>query len=182
MGNRWLGGTLTNFKTIRARVDRLAKLNAMEQSGELNLLPKKEVAGLLKERDNLEANLGGIKDMHTMPGVLFVVDPKKEYIAVREARSLNIPIVGLVDTNCDPDDVDYVIPGNDDAVRSVKLIAGAIADACIEAKEGEEGLAKRKEAEAKANPEAATKEASNEPEATTMAEVDLAKAEENLQE
>ncbi|MCR5553791.1 MAG: 30S ribosomal protein S2 [bacterium] len=182
MGNRWLGGTLTNFKTIRARVDRLAKLNAMEQSGELNLLPKKEVAGLLKERDNLEANLGGIKDMHTMPGVLFVVDPKKEYIAVREARSLNIPIVGLVDTNCDPDDVDYVIPGNDDAVRSVKLIAGAIADACIEAKEGEEGLAKRKEAEAKANPEAAKTEASNEPEATTMAEVDLAKAEENLQE
>ena len=150
MGNRWLGGTLTNFKTIRARVDRLNKLNAMEQTGEFDLLPKKEVAKLKAERDKLEENLGGIKDMHTMPGVLFVVDPKKEYIAVREARSLGIPIVGLVDTNCDPDDVDYVIPGNDDAIRAVKLIAGAIADAVIEAKEGEEGLAKRKEAEAKA--------------------------------
>ena len=149
MGNRWLGGTLTNFKTIRARVDRLNKLNSMEQTGEFDLLPKKEVAKLKAERDKLEENLGGIKDMHTMPGVLFVVDPKKEYIAVREARSLGIPIVGLVDTNCDPDDVDYVIPGNDDAIRAVKLIAGAIADAVIEAKEGEEGLAKRKAAEAK---------------------------------
>ena len=177
MGNRWLGGTLTNFKTIRARVDRLAKLNAMEQSGEFDLLPKKEVAQLLKERDKLEENLGGIKDMHTMPGVLFVVDPKKEYIAVREARSLNIPIVGLVDTNCDPDDVDYVIPGNDDAIRAVKLIAGAIADACIEAKEGEEGLAKIKEAEAKAKGEVVAEE-SSEPEAQTMAEVDLSKADE----
>lgn len=149
MGNRWLGGTLTNFKTIRARVDRLNKLNSMEQTGEFDLLPKKEVAKLKAERDKLEENLGGIKDMHTMPGVLFVVDPKKEYIAVREARSLGIPIVGLVDTNCDPDDVDYVIPGNDDAIRAVKLIAGAIADAVIEAKEGEEGLAKRKASEAK---------------------------------
>lgn len=150
MGNRWLGGTLTNFKTIRARVDRLAKLNQMEANGEFNLLPKKEVAGLVAERDKLEANLGGIKDMRTLPGVLFVVDPKKEYIAVREARSLGIPIIGLVDTNCDPDDVDYVIPGNDDAIRAVKLIAGAMADACIEAREGEEGLAKIKEAEAAA--------------------------------
>lgn len=150
MGNRWLGGTLTNFKTIRARVDRLAKLNQMEANGEFNLLPKKEVAGLIAERDKLEANLGGIKDMRTLPGVLFVVDPKKEYIAVREARSLGIPIIGLVDTNCDPDDVDYVIPGNDDAIRAVKLIAGAMADACIEAREGEEGLAKIKEAEAAA--------------------------------
>ena len=150
MGNRWLGGTLTNFKTIRSRVDRLAKLNQMEANGEFDLLPKKEVAGLIAERDKLEANLGGIKDMRTLPGVLFVVDPKKEYIAVREARSLNIPIIGLVDTNCDPDDVDYVIPGNDDAIRAVKLIAGAMADACIEAREGEEGLAKIKEAEAAA--------------------------------
>ena len=178
MGNRWLGGTLTNFKTIRARVDRLSKLNSMEQSGEFDLLPKKEVAKLLKERDKLEENLGGIKDMHTMPGVLFVVDPKKEYIAVREARSLNIPIVGLVDTNCDPDDVDYVIPGNDDAIRAVKLIAGAIADACIEAKEGEEGLAKIKEAEAKANGENVEAKSEAEPEAQTMAEVDLSKADE----
>ena len=147
MGNRWLGGTLTNFKTIRSRVDRLNKLNQMEKSGEFDLLPKKEVMKLKAERDKLEENLGGIKEMRTLPGALFVVDPKKEYIAVREARSLGIPIVGLVDTNCDPDDVDYVIPGNDDAIRAVKLIAGAMADAVIEAREGEEGLAKRKEAE-----------------------------------
>ena len=147
MGNRWLGGTLTNFKTIRSRVDRLAKLNNMEKSGEFDLLPKKEVIDLKKEREKLEINLGGIAEMRQLPGVLFVVDPKKEYIAVREARSLNIPIVGLVDTNCDPDDVDYVIPGNDDAIRAVKLIAGAMADAVIEANEGAEGLAKRKEAE-----------------------------------
>ena len=138
MGNRWLGGTLTNFKTIRSRVDRLAKLNQMEANGEFELLPKKEVANLIAERDKLEANLGGIKDMRTLPGVLFVVDPKKEYIAVREARSLNIPIIGLVDTNCDPDDVDYVIPGNDDAIRAVKLIAGAMADAIIEGRQGEQ--------------------------------------------
>ncbi|MBQ7578920.1 MAG: 30S ribosomal protein S2 [Clostridia bacterium] len=177
MGNRWLGGTLTNFKTIRARVDRLNKLNSMEQTGEFDLLPKKEVAKLKAERDKLEENLGGIKDMHTMPGVLFVVDPKKEYIAVREARSLNIPIVGLVDTNCDPDDVDYVIPGNDDAIRAVKLIAGAMADAVIVAKEGEEGLAKRKEAEAAAAGE--TVETSSEAEGeTNMAEA-LAKEEQS---
>lgn len=150
MGNRWLGGTLTNFKTIRNRIERLAKLNQMEKSGEFDLLPKKEVMKLKAERDKLEENLGGIKEMRTLPGALFVVDPKKEYIAVREARSLGIPIVGLVDTNCDPDTVDYVIPGNDDAIRAVKLIAGAMADAVIEAREGEEGLAKRKEAEAAA--------------------------------
>ena len=153
MGNRWLGGTLTNFKTIRGRVDRLNKLNQMEKTGEFDLLTKKEVMKLKAERDKLEENLGGIKEMRTLPGVLFVVDPKKEYIAVREARSLGIPIVGLVDTNCDPDDVDYVIPGNDDAIRAVKLIAGAMADAVIEAREGEEGLAKRKEAEAAAQAE-----------------------------
>ena len=150
MGNRWLGGTLTNFKTIRSRVDRLNKLNQMEKSGEFDLLTKKEVMKLKAERDKLEENLGGIKEMRTLPGVLFVVDPGKEYIAVREARSLGIPVIGLVDTNCDPDEVDYVIPGNDDAVRAVKLIAGAMADAVIEAREGEEGLAKRKEAEAAA--------------------------------
>ena len=154
INSRWLGGTLTNFKTIRNRVERLAKLNQMEKSGEFDLLTKKEVMKLKAERDKLEENLGGIKEMRTLPGVLFVVDPKKEYIAVREARSLGIPIVGLVDTNCDPDDVDYVIPGNDDAIRAVKLIAGAMADAVIEAREGEEGLAKRKEAEAAAQAEA----------------------------
>lgn len=158
MGNRWLGGTLTNFKTIRARIDRLAKLNQMEQTGEFDLLPKKEVMKLKAERDKLEENLGGIKDMHTLPGAMFVVDPNKEYIAVREARSLGIPIVGLVDTNCDPDSVDYVIPGNDDAIRAVKLIAGAMADAVIEGREGEEGLARIKEAEAAQNAEVPAEE------------------------
>ena len=150
MGNRWLGGTLTNFKTIRSRVDRLTKLNQMETTGEFDLLPKKEVLELKAERQKLEDNLGGIKDMRNLPAALFVVDPGKEYIAVREAKSLGIPIVALVDTNCDPDDVDYVIPGNDDAIRAVKLIAGAMADACIEAREGAEGLAKIKAAEAEA--------------------------------
>lgn len=153
MGNRWLGGTLTNFKTIRSRVDRLSKLNQMETTGEFDLLPKKEVLNLKAERQKLEDNLGGIKEMRSLPAALFVVDPGKEYIAVREARSLNIPIVALVDTNCDPDVVDYVIPGNDDAIRAVKLIAGAMADACIEAREGAEGLAKIKAAEAEARGE-----------------------------
>lgn len=134
--NRWLGGTLTNFKTIRARVTRLTRLNQMEQVGEFELLPKKEVAKLKAERDKLEKNLGGIKDMTELPGLLFVVDPKKEHIAIKEAHALNIPVVGIVDTNCDPDDVDYPIPANDDAIRSVKLIVSAMADAVIEAKEG----------------------------------------------
>ena len=134
--NRWLGGTLTNFKTIRSRIERLNKINQMEKVGEFNLLPKKEVLKLQAERDKLEKYLGGIKDMPKLPDVMFVVDPKKEHIAVKEARSLNIPIVGLVDTNCDPDVIDYVIPGNDDAIRAVALIAGVMANAVIEAKEG----------------------------------------------
>lgn len=136
INSRWLGGTLTNFKTIRSRIERLNKLNQMEKVGEFELLPKKEVAILKAEREKLEKNLGGIKDMTELPGVMFVVDPKKEHIAIREARALNIPVVGIVDTNCDPDDVDYVIPANDDAIRSVKLIVSAMADAVIEAKEG----------------------------------------------
>ena len=136
VNTRWLGGTLTNFKTIRTRIDRLNKLNQMEKVGEFSLLPKKEVAILKAERDKLEKTLGGIKDMREFPGVIFVVDPTKEHICVREAVSLNIPMVGLVDTNCDPTGIDYVIPGNDDAIRSVKLIASAIADAVIEAREG----------------------------------------------
>ena len=136
VNNRWLGGTLTNFKTIRQRIERLNKLNQMEKVGEFDLLPKKEVALLKKEREKLETNLGGIKDMHEMPGVIFVVDSTKEHICVKEAKALNIPLVGLIDTNCDPSDIDYVIPGNDDAIRSVKLIASAIADAVIEAREG----------------------------------------------
>ena len=134
--NRWLGGTLTNFKTIKTRIARLNRLNQMEQVGEFDLLPKKEVAQLKNEKEKLEKNLGGIKDMPELPGVMFVVDPKKEHIAIKEARSLNIPIVGIVDTNCDPDDVDYPIPANDDAIRAVKLIVSAMADAVIEAKEG----------------------------------------------
>ena len=134
--NRWLGGCLTNFKTILKRIERLNRLNQMEKVGEFDLLPKKEVALLKGERDKLEKNLGGIKDMREMPGVIFVVDPSTEHICVREAKSLGIPMVGLVDTNCDPSGIDYVIPGNDDAIRSVKLIASAIADAVIEAKEG----------------------------------------------
>ncbi len=136
INSRWLGGTLTNFKTIRSRIERLNKLNNMEKVGEFNLLPKKEVIKLKAERDKLEKNLGGIKDMTKLPDVLFIVDTKKEHIAVAEAKALNIPIVALLDTNCDPEPVDYVIPGNDDAIRAVSLIAGAMANAVLEAKEG----------------------------------------------
>ena len=136
VNNRWLGGCLTNFKTIRKRIDRLNKLNQMEKVGEFNLLPKKEVAILKNEMAKLEANLGGIKEMRELPGVIFVVDSSKEHICVKEAKNLRIPVVGLIDTNCDPDGIDYVIPGNDDAIRSVKLVASAIADAVIEAREG----------------------------------------------
>lgn len=138
INSRWLGGTLTNFKTIRSRVERLNKLNNMEKMGEFDLLPKKEVIGLKAERDKLETNLGGIKEMRTLPGVMFIVDPDQEDIAVMEARKLHIPIVAITDTNCDPDLIDYVIPGNDDAIRAVKLIASVIADAVIEANQGEQ--------------------------------------------
>ena len=138
INSRWLGGTLTNFKTIRSRVERLNKLNNMEKMGEFDLLPKKEVANLKAERDKLELNLGGIKEMRSLPGVMFIVDPDQEDIAVIEARKLNIPIVALTDTNCDPDLIDHVIPGNDDAIRAVKLIAPVIADAVIEANQGEQ--------------------------------------------
>ena len=134
---RWLGGMLTNFKTIRTRVDRLKKLEAMEEDGTFEVLPKKEVIKLKKEMSKLESNLGGIKDMEELPGVLFIIDPKKENIAILEAKRLGIPVVGLVDTNCSPENIDYVIPGNDDAIRSVKLIADVIANACIEGKQGE---------------------------------------------
>ena len=134
---RWLGGMLTNFKTIRTRVERLKKLEAMEQDGTFEVLPKKEVIVLKKEMAKLETNLGGIKDMEELPGVIFIVDSKKEAIAIQEAKKLNIPVVGLVDTNCSPEDIDYIIPGNDDAIRSVKLIAQVIANAVIEGKQGE---------------------------------------------
>lgn len=138
MNNRWLGGTLTNFSTIKTRINRLKELERMKEDGSMDVLPKKEVAQLALEQEKLEANLGGIKDMKRLPDCLFVVDPKKEHIAVKEARRLGIPIVGIVDTNCDPDEVDYVIPGNDDAIRAVKLIAGKMADAVIEGKQGEQ--------------------------------------------
>jgi len=138
VSQRWLGGMLTNFKTIRSRVRRLEKIEKMEETGEFALLPKKEVIKLKHEQEKLIKNLGGIRDMKELPGVLFVVDPRKEHIAIVEARSLGIPIVGIVDTNCDPDEVDYVIPGNDDAIRAVKLLASKIADAVLEAKQGEQ--------------------------------------------
>ena len=134
---RWLGGMLTNFDTIRARVQRLKDLEAMEQDGTFDVLPKKEVIGLKKEMEKLEANLGGIKEMNELPGVIFLVDPKKEKIAILEAKRLNIPTVGIVDTNCNPEDVDYAIPGNDDAIRAVKLIADVMANAVVEGKQGE---------------------------------------------
>ena len=137
VNSRWLGGTLTNFKTIRSRVDRMVKLEKMETSGEFDLLPKKEVAKLKKEMEKLQINLNGIRDMTKLPGVLFVVDPHNEDIAVKEARKLHIPIVAITDTNCDPDEIDCVIPGNDDAIRAVKLISSVIANAVIEANQGE---------------------------------------------
>ena len=137
VNERWLGGTLTNFKTIRTRIGRLLELEKMEQDGTFEVLPKREVVLLKKEMEKLNKNLGGIKDMTEIPEVMFVVDPKKEHNAILEARKLNIPVVGLVDTNCNPEDVDYCIPGNDDAIRAVKLIADSMANAIIEGKQGE---------------------------------------------
>ena len=142
---RWLGGMLTNFTTIRRRIARLKQLRTMEEDGTFDLLPKKEVIKLNLEIEKLEKFLGGIKDMTEMPGALFIVDPRKEKIAVAEAKKLGIPIVAIVDTNCDPDDVDYIIPGNDDAIRAVKLISGAMANAIIEGKEGQMGAAAQTE-------------------------------------
>ena len=134
---RWLGGMLTNFGTIKARIQRLKDLETMEQDGTFDILPKKEVILLKKEMEKLEKNLGGIKEMEEIPGVIFLVDPKKERIAILEAKKLGIPVVGLVDTNCNPEEVDYAIPGNDDAIRAVKLIADVMANAVIEGRQGE---------------------------------------------
>ena len=134
---RWLGGMLTNFDTIQKRIQRLKDLEAMEQDGTFDVLPKKEVILLKKEMEKLERNLGGIKEMNELPGVIFLVDPKKERIAILEAKKLGIPVVGLVDTNCNPEEVDYAIPGNDDAIRAVNLIADVMANAVIEGKQGE---------------------------------------------
>ncbi len=140
VNSRWLGGCLTNFKTMRSRVERLEKLEAMEANGDFEALPKKEVMLLKKEMGKLQANLGGIKTMKSIPGVMFVVDPHNEDIAIAEAKKLGIKIVAITDTNCDPDEIDYVIPGNDDAIRAIKLISSVIANAVIEANQGEEAL------------------------------------------
>lgn len=141
INERWLGGTLTNFSTIKKRINRLKQLEKMEEDGTFEVLPKKEVIILKKEMTRLEKFLGGIKDMPGVPDALFIVDPRKERIAIAEAHKLNIPIVAIVDTNCDPDEIDYVIPANDDAIRAVKLLTSKMADAIIEAKQGEEEVA-----------------------------------------
>ncbi len=141
VNHRWLGGTLTNWDTIQKRIARLKEITAMEEDGIFEVLPKKEVAGLMKQRDRLEKFLGGIADMPRIPDVMYIVDPRKERIAVQEAHKLNIPIVAMVDTNCDPDEIDVVIPSNDDAIRAVKLITGKMADAFIEGRQGEDEVA-----------------------------------------
>lgn len=138
VNQRWLGGMLTNFKTIRQRVYRLKELEKMQEEGVFEVLPKKEVARLKAELERLERFLSGIKDMNELPGAVYVVDPRKERIAVAEARKLGIPVIGIVDTNCDPDEIDYIIPGNDDAIRAIKLISSRIADAVLEGKQGEQ--------------------------------------------
>jgi small subunit ribosomal protein S2 len=143
--NRWLGGMLTNFQTIRQSIDRLNYLNNIQNDGSIELFPKKERLKLGKARVKLDSNLGGIRTMNGLPGAMFVVDPKNEAIAVREGRRLNIPIIAIVDTNCDPDDIDYIIPGNDDAIRAIRLLTSKMADACIE---GKERFAERQQAEA----------------------------------
>src|SRR5690625_5281851 len=138
VNQRWLGGTLTNFQTIRKRINRLKQIERMEEDGTFDVLPKKETVDLLKEKDRLLKFLGGIKDMNKLPDAIFVIDPRKENIAIAEARKLNIPIIGIVDTNCDPDEIDYVIPANDDAIRAVKLLTSKMADAIIEGRQGAE--------------------------------------------
>lgn len=138
VNSRWLGGMLTNFKTMRGRVDRMNQLKKMEEDGTFDMLPKKEVIKLMHEQEKLEKYLGGVKDMKQLPGAVFVVDPRKEHNAIAEARKLKIPVVAIVDTNCDPDEIDYVIPGNDDAIRAIRLISGVMANAVTEGKQGEE--------------------------------------------
>ena len=141
VNQRWLGGMLTNFKTIQSRIERLKDIETMQEDGTFDVLPKKEVIALKKEMEKLQKNLGGIKDMKKIPDAIFVVDPKKERICVQEAHALGIPLIGIADTNCDPEELDYVIPGNDDAIRAVKLIVSKMADAVIEAKQGAEEVA-----------------------------------------
>ncbi|HAP93970.1 MAG TPA: 30S ribosomal protein S2 [Desulfotomaculum sp.] len=138
VNQRWLGGMMTNFQTIRRRINRLQELEQMESEGAINVLPKKEVAGLMREKEKLQKSVGGIKGMKKPPDAIFVIDPRKERIAVAEARKLKIPIVAVVDTNCDPDEIDYVIPGNDDAIRAVRLMTSKMADAILEGRQGEQ--------------------------------------------
>lgn len=161
VNHRWLGGTLTNFETIRKRINRLKQIEKMREDGTFEVLPKKEVVGLNKELERLEKFLGGIKDMDRLPDALFVIDPRKERIAIAEARKLHIPVVAIVDTNCDPDEVDVIIPGNDDAIRAVKLLTGKMADAILEAHQGEEN-APAEVAEAEVQPEAEVAEETEE--------------------
>ena len=174
VNQRWLGGTLTNFTTIRKRIDRLEELEKMQEDGTFDVLPKKEVILLKKEMEKLEKNLGGIKDMKELPGVMFIVDPKKERIGILEARKLGIPVIGLIDTNCNPEDVDYAIPGNDDAIRAVALIADCMANAVIEGRQGESMEAVEAEMEETGEDEI------SEPE--SMEEVVAASEEENSEE
>ena len=154
VNNRWLGGMLTNFKTIRSRIDRMVALEKMQEDGTFDVLPKQEVLNLQKELEKLCKNLDGIRDMTEMPDLIFVVDPRKEHICIQEAHTLGIPLVGIVDTNCDPDEIDYVIPGNDDAIRAVKLIAATVADAVIEGNQGEDAAVPAEEAVEEAPEEA----------------------------
>ncbi|GIO21993.1 30S ribosomal protein S2 [Oceanobacillus sp. J11TS1] len=160
VNQRWLGGTLTNFQTIRKRINRLKDIEKMEEDGTFEVLPKKEVVNLLKEKDRLVKFLGGIKEMKKLPDALFVIDPRKERIAIAEAHKLNIPIIGIVDTNCDPDEIDYVIPANDDAIRAVKLLTSKMADAILEVKQGEETeeVPEQDQVEAEVAEEAASQE------------------------
>ena len=168
---RWLGGMLTNFETIKKRVERLKKLETMQEDGTFEVLPKKEVIGLRKEMEKLERNLGGIKEMESLPGVIFIVDPKKERTAILEAKKLRIPVVGLVDTNCSPEDIDFPIPGNDDAIRSVKLKATVMANAVIEGKQGEVLSLDEQMAETEETPSEPKKEEKKEKEEKKVKEV-----------
>ena len=152
--NRWLGGMLTNFSTIKRSIERLKKIETMSQDGTYDLLIKKEVLGLEREKAKLEKSLGGIKGMNKLPGAIFVIDPKKEAIAVKEARKLGIPVVAVVDTNCDPDEIDYIIPGNDDAIRAIRLFAARMADACVEGEEARQAALRAEQDEAEAAGEA----------------------------
>ncbi len=165
VNSRWLGGMLTNFATIKGSIDRLKKIETMSQDGTYNLITKKEALQLEREREKLEKSLGGIKMMSKLPGAIFVIDPKKEAIAVKEARKLGIPVVAVVDTNCDPDDIDYIIPGNDDAIRAIRLFAARIADACIEGGQNRETYL-RSDAQG-GEPAEAAAETEGEAEATT---------------